>query len=304
MAEPATGVVDRYRDVNRVLIVVLLLNLIVALAKIVLGYATGVLSIASDGAHSIADASGNVIALVGIYAAKKPPDIDHPYGHRKYETLAAAGIVVMLLVALVQIVQAALGRLGTPVRLDVPVASFAVMLGTLVINVMVTVYERRAGKRLSSEVLLADSLHTLSDILTTLVVLGTLVFVRRGHPIADVAASLLIAGFIALAALEIVRSTTRILSDRIAIREEDIRRVVLAVPEVVGCHHIRTRGSTDYVFLDLHIWLRADTRLDTAHRLSHVVKDRLIASFPQIADAIIHVEPPPIEAEERVRGMR
>ena len=77
------------------------------------------------------------------------------------------------------------------------------------------------------------------------------------------------------------------------IPEEAIREVVKSVPEVIGCHHIRTRGSTDFVFLDLHIWMDADMSLDRAHSLSHVVKDRLMARFPQIKDAIIHIEPPP-----------
>ena len=69
----------------------------------------------------------------------------------------------------------------------------------------------------------------------------------------------------------------------------------MSVPGVIGCHHIRTRGSADHVFLDLHVWLPPDTPLVDAHALSHVVKDRLMAKYPQIADAIIHIEPPPGE---------
>ena len=69
----------------------------------------------------------------------------------------------------------------------------------------------------------------------------------------------------------------------------------MSVPEVLGCHHIRTRGSADYTFLDLHVWFHGDTTLYEAHRLSHVVKDRLMEQYPQIADAIIHIEPPPSE---------
>jgi divalent metal cation (Fe/Co/Zn/Cd) transporter len=65
------------------------------------------------------------------------------------------------------------------------------------------------------------------------------------------------------------------------------------VPEVIGSHHIRTRGANDFVFLDLHIWMDADMKLDQAHSISHVVKDRLMERFPQIKDAIIHIEPPP-----------
>ncbi|MSO51461.1 MAG: hypothetical protein CK533_05620 [Acidobacterium sp.] len=85
------------------------------------------------------------------------------------------------------------------------------------------------------------------------------------------------------------------LAERFVIPEEAIREVVRSVPEVLGCHHIRTRGSNDFIFLDLHLWMDRDMRLDQAHRLSHVVKDRLMARFPQIKDAIIHIEPPPRE---------
>jgi divalent metal cation (Fe/Co/Zn/Cd) transporter len=77
------------------------------------------------------------------------------------------------------------------------------------------------------------------------------------------------------------------------ISESDIEGVVLDVPGVLGCHHIRTRGPADHVFLDLHVWLPPDMSLTHAHDLSHVVKDRLMARYPQIADAIIHIEPPP-----------
>jgi divalent metal cation (Fe/Co/Zn/Cd) transporter len=84
--------------------------------------------------------------------------------------------------------------------------------------------------------------------------------------------------------------------------EAELRRVVLGVPEVLGCHHIRTRGPEDHVFLDLHIWMRRDMRLDEAHAKSHVVKDRLVERFPQIVDAIIHIEPPPRGWTEEVRS--
>ena len=79
------------------------------------------------------------------------------------------------------------------------------------------------------------------------------------------------------------------------IAEDDVREVVCGVPDVLGCHQIRTRGSTDHVFLDLHVWLDGDMPLHEAHEISHVVKDRLMARFPQIKDAVIHIEPPPGE---------
>ena len=159
------------------------------------------------------------------------------------------------------------------------------MIVTLGVNLLVVRYESGAGAALKSELLLADAAHTRSDVLTSCAVLVSLVGVWLGYPDARRrSAGWSIAVFIARTGL----------ADRAARRraswptasssnEDDIRRVVMSVPDVVGCHQIRTRGSADHTFLDLHVWFRGDTTLDEAHRLSHVVKDRLMAAYPQIA---------------------
>ena len=131
------------------------------------------------------------------------------------------------------------------------------------------------------------------DVLTSLAVIGALIGARAGFPLLDPLAALVVAGFIGYAGYEIARDAARILSDRIVLEESDLREVVMSVPHVLGCHQLRSRGSADHVFLDLHIWLDGRTPLADAHATSHEVKDRLIARYPQIADAIIHIEPPP-----------
>ena len=177
----------------------------------------------------------------------------------------------------------------------VDAVAFWVMGSTFAINLAVVLYERRAGRRLSSEILLADAHHTTSDLATSLTVIAALVGVRFGYSWLDPAAALVVAGFIAYACWEIFRDTSRILGDRIVIDETSIRAVVQTVPDVLGCHRIRTRGSVDHVFLDLHVWMDGRMPLHEAHRVSHVVKDRLMARFPEIKDAVIHLEPPPGE---------
>jgi cation diffusion facilitator family transporter len=279
-----------------VLLRVLLLNLVVAVAKIVFGYASGAISVLSDGYHSLTDAASNVVGLVGVRAAGRPPDADHPYGHRKYETVAAAAVAIFLILLVLEVVRHAVDRLdGRSLPPQVSAAGLAVMLATAAINLGVVRYETREAKRLGSEVLLADALQTRGDLWTSLTVVAALVGARLGLPILDPLAALVVAGFIGYAGYQIARTTTRILSDRIVISEEDLREAVIGIPGVVGCHHIRTRGSADHVFLDLHVWLPPDMRLTDAHRLSHVVKDRLMRRYPQIADAVIHIEPPPPE---------
>jgi cation diffusion facilitator family transporter len=287
-------VTDRYTDVTRVLNRVLLLNLIVAVAKIALGYYTGAVSIISDGFHSLTDSASNVVALVGVSVARRPPDANHPYGHRKYETMASLGILVFLVIVLVEVLSAAADRLvngGTP---RVFPEGIGLMTATLVVNVWVVSYELREGKRLNSEVLRADAKHTRSDVLTTGAVLGALIGVWWGYPLLDPMAALLVAGFIGHACWSIAQEASRILSDEIVIAERDVRTVVQSVAGVIGCEKIRTRGAADYVFLDLHLWLDGDMPLKAAHATSHVVKDRLMTKFPQLHDVVIHIEPPPL----------
>jgi cation diffusion facilitator family transporter len=284
---------DRYAEVTRVLYRVLILNLAVALTKIVLGYATGAVSIVSDGFHSLTDSASNVVALVGVSVARQPPDARHPYGHRKYETMASLGILVFLVVVLIEVLTAAADRFVNGGSPRVFPEGIAVMTLTLIVNVWVVAYELREGRRLKSELLRADAKHTRSDVLTSGAVLGALMGVWWGYPLLDPMAALLVAGFIGHACWAIAQEASRILADEIVLAESQVRAVVQSVPEVLGCEKIRTRGSADYAFLDLHLWLNGSTPLEQAHATSHIVKDRLMTTFPQLADVVIHIEPPP-----------
>lgn len=290
---------ERFGAVSAVLARVLFLNFGVAAAKLALGFTSGSVSIVSDGVHSLTDGLSNVAALVGVGVARRPPDRNHPYGHRKYETIAAAAIGGFLLIVTVEILETAWGRFRAGTAPTVTPMAFAVMIATIGVNLLVTRYERRAGERLQSEVLLADAMHTRSDVWTSLTVIAALAASWLGYPALDPIAALVVVVFIGHAAWQILRSTSDVLSDHIVIPEDEVRGVVLAVPAVMGCHEIRTRGSRDFVFLDLHIWMAPETSLVAAHEVSHIVKDRLMQHFPAIGDAVIHIEPPPRDDDPR-----
>ena len=284
---------DRYGAISRVLRRVLLLNLLVSGAQIGLGVLTGSISIVSAGLHSLTDSAANVVAMVGVSIARRPPDDDHPYGHRKFETMASVGILIFLTLVLVEVVSGAVGRWREGIAPAVPGGSFLVLAGTLVVNLIVVRYEMREGRRLGSEILRADARHTRADVFITCTVILALAGVWLGYPLLDPLAALLVAVFIGRACWQIARDASRILGDEIVMDPDPVRRVVLGVPDVLGCEKIRTRGSRDSVFLDLHLWVAGTRTLDDAHAISHVVKARLMETFPQIVDAVIHVEPPP-----------
>ena len=207
--------------------------------------------------------------------------------------MASLGILVFLVVVLVEVLTAAADRFVNGGSPRVFPEGIALMTITLIVNVWVVAYELREGRRLKSEVLRADAKHTRSDVLTTGAVLGALMGVWWGYPLLDPMAALLVAGFIGHACWGIAQEASRILGDEIVLAESQVRAVVQSVPEVLGCEKIRTRGSADYTFLDLHLWLNGSTPLEQAHSISHVVKDRLMSRFPQLADVVIHIEPPP-----------
>jgi len=289
---------DRYPAVSRVLSRVLVINLGIAGAKIAIGYATGAVSIISDGFHSLTDAASNVVGIVGIGAAGRPPDEDHPYGHRKYETVAAAAVTLFLVAVVLEVLRHAFNHLsGRSPAPDVTPLAFGVMSASAALQLGIVKYESGEARRLASELLAADATQARGDIWTSFTVIVALVGARLGIPLLDPIGALVVAGFIAYAGYQIARATTYILSDRSVMSEEAIERVVMSVPGIVGCHQIRTRGSEDHVFLDLHVWLPGDMKLTEAHGLSHTVKDRLMARYPQIVDAIIHIEPPPQDGQ-------
>ena len=184
-----------------------------------LGYATGAVSIVSDGFHSLTDSASNIIGLVGLRASGKPPDEDHPYGHRKFETLAAGAIFVFLIIAVIEIGRAALNRIASPAPPEISWVSFAIMFATLAVNIWVVRYEEGEGRRLASELLLADAVHTRSDVFATIGVLIALTAVAFGYPLLDPIGGVMIAILIARTSYDIARDTSGILSDRVVIDE-------------------------------------------------------------------------------------
>src|SRR3990167_8774406 len=131
---------DKFREIRRILIVILFFNWIVAFSKLIYGLITRSAAMTADGVHSFADGASNIIGLVGIWAASKPIDDDHPYGHKKYETVATLGIAVMLFLASFDIIKDSFLRLFHPVVPEVNIFSFSLMAVTFLINVIVMRY--------------------------------------------------------------------------------------------------------------------------------------------------------------------
>ena len=283
---------DRYRSIRNVLWVVLFLNVAVATAKLVYGLISHSAAMEADGFHSMFDGASNVIGLMGMWFASRPADAEHPYGHAKYETFAAALIGVLLVFAGYTVGKGAIDSLfGQGVPTDVTAVSFVVMLGTLAVNISVTTWERRAGRRLGSEVLVADASHTLSDVVVSLGVIASLVIVKLDWEQADGIVALLVAVIILRTAWGILRGVTHTLGDAARLPADDLAAVACSVPGVAGCHAVRTRGPEAHVYVDLHVQVAPGTTIEEGHAIAHEVEAALRAAYGQVTDVIVHVEP-------------
>ena len=281
----------RVREVRFILWAVLALNLFVAGAKLLYGMVTGSLSMQADGFHSLFDGVSNIVGLVGLWLAAFPPDADHPYGHKKYETLAAASIGAMLVMTCLYLLWNSYQHWLGVVRPQVTATSFGVMAGTMLVNIGVMWWERRKGGQLLSEILVADARHTGSDILTSFSVIGGLAAVQMGYPLMDPAVAVAIAGVIAYTGVQVLRETLHSLTDVARLDPEAVRRVVLANKEVLDCHEIRTRGLPHHIFVDLSVHVSSAMTVAAAHDVAHQVEDSVKRQFEGVAEVIVHVEP-------------
>jgi cation diffusion facilitator family transporter len=281
----------RSRGITKVLWQILVLNWGVALAKVIFGSVTNSMSIMADGFHSFADGSSNIVGIVGMRFAGKPQDEDHPYGHKKYETIAATAIGIMLLTVGVGILKTAVERFQNPVEPQVDAMSFIVMMLTVGVNLFVIWYENGEGKRLKSDILTSDSYHTRSDVYVSLSVILSLVGVKMGFHAVDAIASMVIAVVIGRAAYQILSGCIGTLVDESRVNPELVRDISLTVPGVVSCHKIRSRGQEDAAMVDLHIQVPRTMTVEQSHHIVHELQNKIRREIPAVLDVVVHTEP-------------
>ena len=282
---------QHYGRIRKTLIIVLILNWLVALAKIFYGLFTKCESMAADGFHSLSDGASNIIGLVGIHFACQPTDSDHPYGHKKYETFFALGIAAMLFVVAFNLAKQGIINLARPHSPTVDLASFIIMITTMAVNFWVMNYECDIGKKLKSDILISDAAHTKADIFTSASVILALIVIKLGYPVLDPIVTIIISAFIAHAGYEIIKESSSVLCDTAILDVKKISDIVLAVKGVKACHKIRSRGRPDDVHIDLHVQVNPDMHVDNAHKISYAIEEGIKKALPEVTDVIVHIEP-------------
>jgi cation diffusion facilitator family transporter len=290
---------DRRTQVRKVLWLTLLLNLFVMALKAVVGFITGSLSLQADALHSVTDSLNNVLGLVANRFSSPLPDREHPYGHQKFEAVAALGIAAFLGIACFEISRGAVERiLGGTSSIKISSNELWLLLIVLGVNIFVAFYERNVGKRIGSPILLADAKHTMSDIWVTIIVLAGLIGVWQANALnlpqlqwLDVILAFPVALLVFRSGWEVLQDNLPWLVDEMAIAPEAIYRIVMEIPGVINCHDIASRGLLGrQVFIEMHLIVDA-VDVATAHQITEAVEARLEERFSPVR-VLIHVEPP------------
>ena len=282
---------DRLQRVRRVLWFVLAANQFVVVVKLIVGLRAGSLAVLGDAAHSGVDAMNNVVGLLAVNVAAAPPDEEHPYGHGKYETLAALAVVSFLSIAGFELVSGAIGRLlGSAAPLELDPLTFVLLGGTMLVNTLVAISEARAARTLRSPVLSADARHTAADVFVTTSVIAGLGLVALGWEDADAWLAIVVAVLIAKSGWEILRGTIPVLVDSRAIEASRIRRFIGPVDGVLDVTDVRSRGDLSAeAFTELTVIVDGGISVAKGHEIADEVEGKLVdAGF---TGAVVHVEP-------------
>jgi cation diffusion facilitator family transporter len=286
-----TNARERSSRVRRVLGGILVANIVVVIVKFTVGINTNSLAVFGDALQSSVDSANNLVAIFVVRVAAKAPDEDHPYGHAKFETLGALLIALLLALSIFELVRGAVARLlsGAP-PLNVSGFALGLLVFTLVVNIGVVWIETRAGRRLQSDLLLADALHTRTDVFITLGVLAGLALARAGLAWADPALALAVAALVGRAGYQILRRSIPTLVDERAFDQSTIQREAEEIAGVVSAYSIRSRHAGDRRFAELTIAVDGQSNVANAHRIADQVEERLRDRL-ELDEVTVHVEP-------------
>lgn len=296
----------RRAETQRVTLVGALINLLLAVAKVVVGWLAQSQALVADGVHSLSDLLSDGLVWFASHHAAQEPDLDHPYGHGRFETLATLGLSLMLLLVALGITWDAVERLFHPEALLHPgYLALVVALISILANEWLYHYTLRVSRRLKSDMLRANAWHHRSDAVSSIVVLVGVAGTMAGLPYLDSIAAVLVGLMIIHVAWELGWPAIQELVDAGLAQErlEKIRQLILSVDGVQAIHMLRTRLMGGQASVDVHVLVDPWLSVSEGHMISQRVMDRLMDDIEEVNDVTVHIDPEDDEAAAPSRGL-
>lgn len=288
MTTEITNSVPRDKKVQQIILLEGSANILVLIAKLWVGFTTGSLAILGDAIHSLTDIINNILALFVVRLSTLPPDREHPYGHRKFETLAVFFLASLLTVLAFELALRAIQKEETQI-LSSPV-ELVIMLGVLIVNISIATWQRIWARKLHSDILMADASHTFADVLTTVVVILGWQLSAMGYLWLDRACALAVSALIFYLAYSLFKKAKPILVDEFALDPELLTRTIQHVKGVQQVNRVRSRWIGSEIAIDIVITVDANLSTDDSHEISSQIESLIEDKFG-VTDISVHVEP-------------
>jgi len=284
----------RYQEVRKVTLVGSLVDFLLGVAKIIVGWLAHSQALIADGVHSLSDLATDFLVLYAAKHAHREADEDHPYGHGRIETLATVGLGIALIGIALGIGYDAMRRMNSPdLLLNPGWIALSVAALSVVAKEAIYHYTRNAAKRLRSNMLMANAWHSRSDAISSIVVVIGVAGAMMGYSYLDSVAAIAVAVMISKIGFELVRDSTKELIDTALEPEvtEAIRSEVFNIDGVRALHMLRSRRSGGDALIDLHIQVDPRISVSEGHQIGDTVRRHLLDRIEEVTDVTVHIDP-------------
>ncbi|MDD1605729.1 MAG: cation diffusion facilitator family transporter [Methylococcaceae bacterium] len=270
------------------------INILQTLLKIGFGILGNSAALIADGIHSLSDLLSDVLVIIAVRMGSREADHEHPYGHRRFETIATMILGVSLIAIGGGIAWSVMNRMEHPEHLPTPeVASLGIVVISILVNEWLYHYTKRIAKLTRSKLLLANAWHQRSDAFSSVIVLFGIGAVLLGYPFADAIAAIVVALMVAKIGLNLLIQSIKELVDTSLPPQKiaEIRIAILDIEGVEGIHLLRSRQMGEDALIDAHIIVDPRITVSEGHSISDAVRDELISRFDDVMDVLVHVDP-------------
>ncbi len=283
------------RVATRVSLVSILGNTLLTIFKFAAGILADSGAMISDAVHSASDVASSFIVIIGVRISGRSPDKDHPYGHERFECVAALLLAMLLAVvggeigiSAVKSIMNGTEEMGIPGTLALVAAIISIAVKEWMYH-----YTRRAAIKINSTVLMADAWHHRSDALSSIGALIGIAGARMGYPVMDPAVSILISGMVLKVVFDITKTAVGQLIDESASPEvtEEIRCIAENTPGVLRIDDLKTRLHGSRLFVDIEIAAEGSLSLTEAHQIAETVHLAVEQGIPNVKHCMVHVNP-------------
>lgn len=282
----------------------IILNVILFAGKYLAGFLSGSVSVMADAFNNLSDAGSSFITLLGFHLAGKKPDPEHPFGHGRIEYISGLIVSMLIIVMGVELLKTSVQKIMNPQQMEISLITMLVLLASIVVKVYMSMYNRSYGKKLDSSAMKATATDSLSDCITTTVVLLSMLVYQFLHVNLDGWSGLVVAFFILIAGISSAKDTLSPLLGEAPDEEfvKEVEQMVMNHQDVVGVHDMVVHNyGPGRVMISLHAEVPGNQDIYSLHDEIDLIERELKQRFQ--CEAVIHMDPIATD-DERVMGLR